>query len=88
MDFGAIARIQGGGKAKLAGAEDASRLTGCAMGAVPPFSFHPGLSLLVDARLVAEPEIVFNAGRLDRSVVLRSDHYRDLAKPRIAEIAA
>ncbi len=58
------------------------------MGAVPPFSFHPGLSLLVDARLVAEPEIVFNADRLDRSVFLRSDHYRDIAKPHIATIAA
>jgi Ala-tRNA(Pro) deacylase len=88
VSFDAVARVMRGRKASLASADDAGALTGCAMGAVPPFSFDPGLHLLVDERLVAEPRIVFNAGRLDRSIFLGSADYRRLASPRIERIAS
>ncbi len=58
------------------------------MGAVPPFSFDPQLTLMVDINLLAEDQIVFNAGRLDRSVFLRSDDYLRLARPVVESIAA
>jgi Ala-tRNA(Pro) deacylase len=88
VSFDAIARVQGGHGASLASAHEAANLTGCAMGAVPPFSFDPKLTLMADVHLMAEQQIVFNAGRLDRSIFLRSDDYLRLARPYVDRIAA
>ena len=87
VSFDAVARLLRGRKASLASAEEARALSGCTMGAVPPFSFDPRLKLIVDGRLAAEPQIVFNAGRLDRSIFLASSDYQRLAAPQIASIA-
>lgn len=88
VNFDAIARTQRGRVACLASAQEAANLTGCTMGAVPPFSFVSQLTLLADADLMAEDQIVFNAGRLDRSVFLRSDDYFRLARPYVERISA
>jgi Ala-tRNA(Pro) deacylase len=88
VNFDAIARAQQGRKASLASAHEAANLTRCEMGAVPPFSFDPKLTLMVDVNLMAEEQIVFNAGRLDRSIFLRSDDYLRLAQPYVDSIAA
>jgi len=88
VSFDAIARAQQGRKASLASAHEAANLTRCEMGAVPPFSFDPKLTLMVDVNLMAEEQIVFNAGRLDRSIFLRSDDYLRLAQPYVDSIAA
>ena len=84
----AIGRALRGRKASLASAEEAAALTGRAMGTVPPLSFDvPRVKLIVDERLMAEPQIAFNAGRPDRSIFLRSAHYRRIAKPVVERIA-
>jgi len=88
VNFDAIARMQQARGASLASAHEAANLTGCTMGAVPPFSFDPKLTLMADASLMAERQIVFNAGRLDRSIFLRSDDYLRLARPYVERIAA
>jgi Ala-tRNA(Pro) deacylase len=88
VNFDAIARVHQARGASLASAHEAANLTGCTMGAVPPFSFDPKLTLMVDEHLMEEQQIVFNAGRLDRSVFLRSDDYLRLARPYVASIAA
>lgn len=89
VDFKKVARAVGGKKASLASPEDAAALTGCVMGAVPPFSFWPEVRLVVDPRLIDEHgEIAFNAGRLDTSIVLDSSDYRRIAAPAIVDIAA
>lgn len=88
VSFEAIARLQRGCKACLASAAEAAILTRCAMGAVPPFSFDPQLTLMADVQLMAEPQIVFNAGRLDRSIFLRGEDYCRIARPRVERIAA
>jgi Ala-tRNA(Pro) deacylase len=88
VNFDAIARAQQGRAASLASAHEAANLTGCTMGAVPPFSFDPKLTLMADVNLMAEQQIVFNAGRLDRSIFLRSDDYLRLARPYVDRIAA
>ena len=49
-DLDAIARAAGGKKASLASQDLARELTGCEIGAIPPFSFNPELHLLVDPR--------------------------------------
>lgn len=81
-DLDAIARAAGGKKASLASQELARELTGCEIGAIPPFSFNPDLHLLVDPSLrTRHDEIVFNAGRLDASILLNTEDYFRLAAP-------
>jgi len=73
--------------ASLAPAEVAEEMTGCVVGAIPPFSFSETLPLIVDPALLENDEIVFNAGRLDRSIRLGTRAYVEVAAPRIAPIA-
>jgi Ala-tRNA(Pro) deacylase len=58
------------------------------MGAVPPFSLNPGLSVVVDEDLLANDTLFFNAGRLDRSMELDTKDWIAVAQPRVAKIAA
>ncbi len=90
VDMAAVSRLVGGRKARFAAPEDATRLTGCAMGAVPPFVLDGGMPLLVDPAVCGDPEryMVFNAGRLDRSMFLKVRDYLAVAQPRIAAVAA
>ncbi len=86
-DLDAIARAAGGKKASLASQDLARELTGCEIGAIPPFSFNPDLTLLVDPSLrERHAEIVFNAGRLDASILLNIDDYFRLAAPEEAPL--
>lgn len=50
-----------------------------------PFSFHPALRLVADPLLFERfPQIAFNAGRLDRSIILDTEDYLHIARPEIA----
>jgi Ala-tRNA(Pro) deacylase len=89
VDFKKVARAVGKRKAGLATPEEAMRETGCVIGAIPPFSFSPKLKLVVDPALLENhDEIAFNAGRLDRSMVLSSEDYVRIARPHMAAISA
>jgi len=70
----------------MARRERAEELTGCVIGAIPPFSFNAELSVLADPRIRENPEVVFNAGRLDRSIFMKSDDYMRIASPEIVRI--
>lgn len=65
----------------IATREKAELLTGCAIGAIPPFSFNDQLAALADPLIGANEEVVFNAGRLDRSIFMRSSDYFRIARP-------
>lgn len=82
-----VVRQMQGKRGRLAELADAERLAGCPIGAIPPFSFSPDLVLLVDKSLLDEEEIVFNAGRLDRSIFLRVADYKRIACPVVCAIA-
>jgi Ala-tRNA(Pro) deacylase len=88
VNFDTIKRIAQGTYAAFASEDIAKKLTNCVMGAVPPFSFHPELELLVDPILLENEEIVFNAGRLDRSIFLSSDSYKKIANMTLKNIAS
>ncbi len=84
-DLEAIARAAGGKKAALASHELARELTGCEIGAIPPFSFNSELHLIIDPTLrQRHDEIVFNAGRRDASIIMRTDDYFRIAQPELA----
>ena len=67
--------------------EKAQALTGCVIGAIPPFSFHDQLHLLADPLIQQNEEVVFNAGRLDRSIMMKLSDYIRIAKPQLVAIA-
>ncbi|NQV99788.1 MAG: YbaK/prolyl-tRNA synthetase associated domain-containing protein, partial [Rhodospirillales bacterium] len=82
LDMKALARHVGQQKGRFAPPETATALTGCVMGAVPPFSFdRSALALVVDEGFRAWDEVVFNAGRLDRSLFVHFDDYVNAARP-------
>ncbi len=70
----------------IAGRDKAEALTGCVTGAIPPFSFDDRLAVLADPRIRDNPEVVFNAGRLDRSIWMPSDDYLRIAQPTMVTI--
>lgn len=85
-DLSLLAQRVGGLRASLASPAEVEQLTGCVFGAIPPFSFHPSLRLVADPLLFERfDEIAFNAGRLDRSVVLNSADYLRIARPQAIE---
>jgi len=89
VDMKALGALFGGRKASFVPADRAEEITGCRIGAIPPVAFDDGLSVVADeAFLQDEPEIAFNAGRLDRSIVMKAADYKRVFAPRIARIAA
>ncbi|MEK7687766.1 MAG: YbaK/EbsC family protein [Pseudomonadota bacterium] len=88
LDFNAVASLFEARKCGFASPETAQELTGCVMGAVPPFALNPALAVVVDEDLLANETLFFNAGRLDRSMELDTKDWLTVAKPRIAKIAS
>ena len=88
LDFAAVASLFEARKCGFASPETAQEITGCAMGAVPPFSLDPALAVVVEEDLLANDTLFFNAGRLDRSMELDTRDWLAVARPRVARIAA
>ena len=87
VDLAAIQFIFNGTDASVAPREKAEALTGCVIGAIPPFSFNDQLILLADPLIQQNQEVVFNAGPLDRSIFMRSADYFRIAKPQLLDTA-
>lgn len=88
LDFKKVAEALGIKKATLASPEEAMAATGNVIGAIPPFA-EPGMRLLVDPALVETyGEIAFNAGRLDRSMVLNTEDYLRIAQPTLVSVCS
>ncbi|MDX9860699.1 MAG: YbaK/EbsC family protein [Rhodospirillales bacterium] len=87
LDMKALRKVMGAQKGGFAPPEAATAITGCVMGAVPPFTFWPELPLVADPAIRDNREVCFNAGRLDRSIFMDVDDYVRLANPRFAAIA-
>lgn len=88
LDFNAVAALFEARKCGFASPDTAQALTGCVMGAVPPFALDPALTVVVDEDLLANDTLFFNAGRLDRSMELDTKDWLAAVNPRIARIAA
>src|SRR5512134_2616627 len=87
IDFEGIQRQFGADSVAFASRDRAQELTGCVIGAIPPFSFNDQLQVLADPLIQDNEEVVFNAGRLDRSIFMKLDDYIRIAKPQIIQIA-
>jgi len=71
----------------IAPREKAQELTGCVIGSIPPFSFNDHLPVLADPLIRENQEVVFNAGRLDRSIFMNVDDYFRIAEPQVMKTA-
>ena len=88
LDFAAVAALFEARKCGFASPDTAQALTGCVMGAVPPFALDPALTVVAERDLLANATLFFNAGRLDRSMELDTQDWLAVVRPRIAAIAA
>ena len=85
-DLDKIAANFGVKKASLSSPAEVSALTDCVFGAIPPFSFHENLLLIADPSLLQRyDELAFNAGTLERSLILNTADYARIAQPRLVE---
>lgn len=85
-DLSRLAEHFGGNKASLASPVEVDDLTACVFGAIPPFSFHPSLNLVADPLLFDRYEdIAFNAGLLEKSIILNTQDYLRIARPELVE---
>jgi Ala-tRNA(Pro) deacylase len=87
VDLQAVKQLLGGTYVAFASTDIAERLAGSVTGTILPFSFNEELELVVDPSLLENDEMYFNAARLDRSMVLQTRDYVDVAHPRIGRIA-
>lgn len=88
VDLNAVKALMHGTYVAFASQDIAERLAGSVTGTVLPFSFNPELELVVDPSLLENDEIYFNAARLDRSMVLKTSDYFEIARPRMGRITA
>jgi Ala-tRNA(Pro) deacylase len=88
VDLQAIKVLMQGTYVAFASSDIAERLAGSVAGTILPFSFNPELELIVDPSLLENDEIYFNAARLDRSMVLKTNDYIEVAQPRLRRIIA
>lgn len=87
-DLARVASAVGGTRASLASPAEVDMLTGCVFGAIPPFSFHPDLKLVADPQLFQRfDHLAFNAGLLEKSVLLATDDYRRIANATVMPIS-
>lgn len=87
VDFNGIKQYFNADSVAFAQREKAQELTGCVIGAIPPFSFDDQLQLLADPLIQQNEEVVFNAGRLDRSIMMKLSDYIRIARPQLVPIA-
>jgi Ala-tRNA(Pro) deacylase len=88
LDMKGLLAALGAQKGRFAPPEEAAAITGCVMGAVPPFSFDPDLPVIADAAIRDNDEVVFNAGLLGRSLYMAMTDYVAIVGPLFADIAA
>jgi Ala-tRNA(Pro) deacylase len=87
IDFKGVKNYFNADSAAFAKPEKAQEMTGCLIGAIPPFSFNEQLSVLADPLIKENDEVVFNAGRLDRSIFMKLDDYTRIVQPQWVMIA-
>jgi Ala-tRNA(Pro) deacylase len=87
VDLSSIKMLFNARYVSFASAEVAEALAGCVSGAILPFSFNRDLEVIADPSLLQHEWLYFNAARLDRSMVITTKDYLQVAKPRLLPIA-
>ncbi len=72
-------------KLAMASKESVEAKTGLQVGSIPPFGSILGMKTYLDARLAEQTQIAFNAGRLDRSIIMAYADYLTSENPVIVK---
>lgn len=72
---------------KLAGPAEVLALTGYAVGAVPPLGYPRPLRTLIDARVLAQPEVYAGGGALDAMLRITPAELLRVTPAEIADVA-
>lgn len=88
LDSTLVRRELGESRSRFASGAELLELTGLEPGAVPPFG-RPvlDLELLLDPGVLENERIAFNAGSLERSIVMAVPDYVRIAQPRMVPLA-
>lgn len=88
VDLPKLSQALGGAELELATERDLERYCpDCETGVVPPFGSQYGLQTVVDERLAADEEIVFEGNTHEEAIRMRFADYRRIEGPLIAPIA-
>jgi len=87
IDLDALKEYLAVKKVIFAPLDKAREVTGCEIGAIPPFVFHPDMTLIVDPGVKDNEEIVFNAGLLTKSIFMKLEDYLQIVQVNWAAIA-
>jgi Ala-tRNA(Pro) deacylase len=82
-DLLALRAVAAAEQPRLATHAELHNVTGCRFGELPPVGSIFGLQLVLDDRLASEAELFFNAGRLDRSLIVQPRDLIALKRPTI-----
>ncbi len=80
-DLRQISRLLRAFEVRLATADQLREVTGCSFGELPPFGVPFGIPLVLDRDLLAQPEIYFNIGSLERSMAVNPSVLESLESP-------
>ena len=87
VDLEKVAQTLGDGKVELATEFEISQLfADCDLGAIPPFGSRYGLQTLVDGKLAADEQIVFEGNTHHEAFRIRFDDFRALERPLIVDL--
>jgi Ala-tRNA(Pro) deacylase len=88
LDPAALARVAGAHEVEIAPeGQFVDRFGGCQLGTAPPFGNLFGMDTYIDAELVGQQDIVFNAGTHTDAIWMRAGDYQRLARPVPARIS-
>jgi len=88
LDLGKVAKLRKARKVKLADeTELAQAFPDAEVGAEPPFGHLYNLPTLVDQRLAARDDIVFQAGTHRQAIRMKYGDYASLAEPQVVDLA-
>ncbi|MFA6007317.1 MAG: aspartate--tRNA(Asn) ligase [Candidatus Shapirobacteria bacterium] len=70
---------------KMANSEEVEKISGAQIGGVPPFGNLFNVPVYVDESFLSEPEIAFNAGSKEKSIIMKSSDFQKLVHPQIGQ---
>jgi Ala-tRNA(Pro) deacylase len=83
-----LLELAGGNEVRVADERELKRLfPDCEVGAMPPFGPLYGHTIVVDASLALEPEIVFNAGTHREAIAMRWSDFVKVVNPIVGRLA-
>jgi Ala-tRNA(Pro) deacylase len=87
IDFKKVREILNSDSVSFATEEEVMKISGCKIGAVPPFGNLFGVDVYVDKSLLSVENINFNAGRNDTSIFMKRDDFINATKPNIVDFS-